>query len=186
MFEVLSGWEIQFLLFIQNHVRIDAMNWFWQAVSFLGEVGWFWILLTIVLLCLARYRKQGLASAISILIAFIVNNLTIKNLVARMRPYQFCTDLHPVGILPEDYSFPSGHTCIAFACALVLVRMMPKKIGIPSVVLAAVIAFSRMYLGMHYPSDILGALIVSICSSCIAVPLTEKIYQRKSSKTMMK
>ena len=75
---------------------------------------------------------------------------------------------------PTDYSFPSGHTCASFACTLVLYRILPKKYGVPAVLLAALIAFSRLYVGVHYPTDVLGGLAVGIFSSCLVLWIGKK------------
>ena len=82
----------------------------------------------------------------------LITNVCLKNLVARPRPMSV-EGLVPLIGKPTDYSFPSGHTCASFACALVLYRILPKKYGVPAVILASLIAFSRLYVGVHYPTD---------------------------------
>ena len=98
----------------------------------------------------------------------------VKNLVARTRPYEVVEGLVPLISKPTDYSFPSGHTCASFACTLVLYRILPKKYGVPAVLLAALIAFSRLYVGVHYPTDVLGGLAVGIFSSCLVLWIGKK------------
>ena len=75
---------------------------------------------------------------------------------------------------PTDYSFPTGHTCASFACALVLYRILPKKYGVPAVILASLIAFSRLSVGVHYPTDVLGGMFVGIFSSCLVLWIGKK------------
>lgn len=82
-----------------------------------------------------------------------------KNAVARPRPFDTYTQIIPLITRPKDYSFPSGHTCASFAVALVCLRMLPGKWGILPVVLAGMIAFSRLYLGVHYPGDVLAGFL---------------------------
>lgn len=95
--------------------------------------------------------------------SLVINNLILKNLVARPRPYEMVAGLMPLIPRPADYSFPSGHTGSSFAAAVVLYGQLPKKWGIAALVLAVLISISRLYLGVHYPSDVLaGALIGSM------------------------
>lgn len=95
--------------------------------------------------------QTGVTAALSLLSGFLITNLLIKNAVARPRPFDTYTQIIPLITRPKDYSFPSGHTCASFAVALVCLRMLPGKWGILPVVLAGMIAFSRLYLGVHYP-----------------------------------
>ena len=86
--------------------------------------------------------------------------MLLKHLIARSRPYDCILGLIPLITPPTDYSFPSGHTAASFAVGALLFRKLPKRYGIPALVLAALIGFSRLYLGVHYPSDVLaGALL---------------------------
>jgi len=104
----------------------------------------------------------------------LITNVCLKNLVARPRPYEVVEGLVPLIGKPTDYSFPSGHTCASFACALVLYRILPKKYGVPAVILASLIAFSRLYVGVHYPTDVLGGMFVGIFSSCLVLWIGKK------------
>lgn len=153
--------DIAVLLFIQEHMRSECMHGFWRAVTSIGNVGWFWILTSVLLLLLKKTRGVGMASACSLALGFLVANLLLKNLVARPRPYDVVAAIVPLIPRPVDLSFPSGHTCAAFAASLVYLRMLPKKYGVPLTVLACLIAFSRLYLGVHYPSDVLGGFLVA-------------------------
>ena len=158
--------DMNILLWIQEHLRVDALTPFWRAVTFLGNGGWFWIVLCVLLICFGKTRKTGVTAALSLLSGFLITNLLIKNAVARPRPFDTYTQIIPLITRPKDYSFPSGHTCASFAVALVCLRMLPGKWGILAVVLAGMIAFSRLYLGVHYPGDLLvGTLIGFIAAT---------------------
>ena len=131
--------DMNILLWIQEHLRVDALTPFWRAVTFLGNGGWFWIVLCVLLICFGKTRKTGVTAALSLLSGFLITNLLIKNAVARPRPFDTYTQIIPLIIRPKDYSFPSGHTCASFAVALVCLRMLPGKWGILPVDLAGMI-----------------------------------------------
>lgn len=91
---------------------------------------------------------------------WIQDNVILKNIVARTRPYDVIPGLVSLVGAQKDYTFPSGHTGSSFASAVVLCRMLPKRYGIPAVVLACLIGLSRLYVGVHYPTDVIaGAMI---------------------------
>lgn len=159
----------EILLQIQQHLRTDMLTPFMKIVTFLGNGGWFWILCAVVLLAIPKTRKTGYAAVLSLIFGVIVTNLLLKNIVARPRPFAEIEALIPLIAKPTDFSFPSGHTTASFAVALVMLRMLPKKIGIPAVVLAALVAFSRLYLGVHYPTDVLAGFMVALVGSSLAV-----------------
>lgn len=159
----------EILLQIQQHLRTDMLTPFMKIVTFLGNGGWFWILCAVVLLAVPKTRKTGYAAVLSLIFGVIVTNLLLKNIVARPRPFAEIEALIPLIAKPTDFSFPSGHTTASFAVALVMLRMLPKKIGIPAVVLAALVAFSRLYLGVHYPTDVLVGFVVALVGSTVAV-----------------
>ena len=159
----------EILLQIQQHLRTDMLTPFMKIVTFLGNGGWFWILCAVVLLAIPKTRKTGYAAVLSLIFGVIVTNLLLKNIVARPRPFAEIEALIPLIAKPTDFSFPSGHTTASFAVALVMLRMLPKKIGILAVVLAALVAFSRLYLGVHYPTDVLAGFVVALVGSSLAV-----------------
>ena len=159
----------EILLQIQQHLRTDMLTPLMKFVTFLGNGGWFWILCAVVLLAIPKTRKTGYAAVLSLIFGVIVTNLLLKNIVARPRPFAEIEALIPLIAKPTDFSFPSGHTTASFAVALVMLRMLPKKIGIPAVVLAALVAFSRLYLGVHYPTDVLAGFVIALVGSTLSV-----------------
>lgn len=159
----------EILLLIQRYLRMDMLTPFMKSVTFLGNGGWFWILCAVVLLAVPKTRKTGYAAALSLIFGTVVTNLLLKNIVARPRPFAEIEALIPMITKPKDFSFPSGHTTASFAVALVMLRMLPKKFGIPAVVLAALVAFSRLYLGVHYPTDVLTGFVIALVGSMLSV-----------------
>ena len=161
------------LLWIQNSLRAPWLSPIVVGVTHLGDAGVFWILVTLALLCFRRTRKLGITCAISMLIGLAATNLIIKNWVARVRPYELVAGLERIIGAQRDWSFPSGHTTNSFACAWVLFRRAPRRYGVPALVMAALIALSRLYVGVHYPTDVLGGLIIGIASACGAMAIVK-------------
>ena len=141
-------------------IQNDFLTVLFKVITFLGEGGLIWIILG---LCLAAYKKTrwiGISVLLALLFSLLVGNVTLKPLVARPRP---CWRNPSVNLLiqnPKDYSFPSGHTGSAFAAAVVMFRGLPKKFGIPILVFACLMGLSRLYVGVHYPSDVLGGVLI--------------------------
>ena len=108
-------------------------------------------------------------SILALLLSLLINNIILKNLVARTRPYEMVEGLVPLIGRPRDYSFPSGHTGSSFASAWVLFRKLPAGYGISALVLAGLIGISRLYVGVHYPTDVLFGVLGGIVSGSIAM-----------------
>lgn len=161
----LQNLDASILLFIQDNLRVEAMNPFWKAITFLGDGGWFWIALAVILLIPKKIRKVGWTALLSLAFCALLTNVIIKNAVARTRPFDAIEAIIPLVPRPMGYSFPSGHTCASFASALIYWRMAPKKYGVCAVILAALIAFSRLYVGVHYPGDVLAGFVVALVGS---------------------
>ncbi|MCD8343224.1 MAG: phosphatase PAP2 family protein [Oscillospiraceae bacterium] len=169
--------EAQILLFIQEHMRCDALTPLMQLMSRLGDAGMGWIIFGLVLLIFAKTRRGGLDMLLCLAACFCVCNLIIKPLAARIRPYEVAETLDILVSVPTDYSFPSGHTASSFACATALTRAFGKK-GAWSFAFAALIALSRLYVGVHYPTDVLCGALLGAGISWITYSL---LHRRKST-----
>lgn len=171
------AWEADFLDSMSN-LRgpvMDKIMWFF---SMLGDGGWFLILTTIVLLIMVKTRRIGVEAAASLILTFIIGNLIIKSIVGRIRPYDAYTFLQAIVSKPIDSSFPSGHTSNSFAVA-VAILLNDRKLGIPAVIVAAMIAFSRLYNVVHYPTDVIAGLILGTTAAVTVHILYNKLIRNK-------
>ena len=169
MLESLINFEGSILLFLQNYVRNPVLNALLIPFTLSNNAGISCILIVAVFIYFKSLRKAGILMGISLLLEFLLNNLIIKNLFARIRPYEVIDGLILLVGKAPDYSFPSGHTGSAFALAVVICMVMDRKYGIIALILASLMGFSRLYVGIHYPSDVLGGVILGIVTSVIAV-----------------
>ena len=174
--------ERDILLWIHEHLRFAALTPVMRVLSLLGDKGAFWIALSLILLVFRRTRRLGVCCVVSMALTFLVVNCAIKPLIARTRPYDLFSEIQILTHTERDFSFPSGHSANSFAVAWILYRMAPKKYGIPAVVLAALIAFSRLYVGVHYPTDVLAGTAIAIALAELTLhqlPRIEKKIARK-------
>lgn len=169
------------LMFIQENLRFDWLTRPLVFISHLGNSGLFWILLCLVLLIFKRTRRMGLCGLLALLIGALITNVALKNMVARVRPYEQFSDIILLLERQKDFSFPSGHACSSFAAAFALYRASEQRtqlIGKLSVILAAVIAWSRLYVGVHFPTDVLGGALIG----AVIAYLVCAVYRRKTGQ----
>ena len=180
--ELLNSWAVSFDLpildWIQANMRSGFMDFIMPWITILGDAGIFWMICAGVLAITKKYRRIGFGMAIAMVLGLLVCNVTLKPLVARIRPYDFQETLGvTINLLIEkqhDFSFPSGHTIASFeACTVMLLGS--KKLGIPATLLAILIAFSRMYLYVHYPTDVIASVILGTLFGVIGYLVTHKI-----------
>ena len=170
--------ELRFLDFLQT-IHTPLLDKILAFITSLGNVGIIWIVLAVVLLILPKTRKTGIIVAAALLMDLVLCNLILKNLVARVRPYDINTAIAILIKKPLDFSFPSGHTAASFAAMTALFLAKMKKAWIAALVLAVLIAFSRLYFYVHYPTDVLGGAVVGILSGIIGYAIVEKIDKRR-------
>lgn len=170
--------ELRFLDFLQT-IHTPLLDKILAFITSLGNAGIIWIVLAVVLLILPKTRKTGIIVAAALLMDLVLCNLILKNLVARVRPYDINTAIAILIKKPLDFSFPSGHTAASFAAMTALFLAKMKKAWIAALVLAVLIAFSRLYFYVHYPTDVLGGAVVGILSGIIGYAIVEKIDKRR-------
>ena len=159
MIDVIQSFDTSALLYIQDSIRAPFLNDIMVLFSIVGNSGLLWIILGLLLLIPKATRRGGFDMLICLLAAFIINDLVIKELVARARPYNTIESLQILVSPLSSYSFPSGHSNSSFAAAMALTLAFGKK-GAWAFLPAALIALSRCYVGVHYPSDVFVGIIV--------------------------
>lgn len=171
--------EIQILDWLQKlHSPVGDTLMAW--ITRLGDNGIIWILLTAVLLCMPKTRKTGLILMMALCVDVVLCNGILKNLFARTRPFDVNPSVQLLISRPKDFSFPSGHTAASFASVMALYLAGEKKLWKPALVVAVLIAFSRMYFYVHFPTDIIGGVIAGVCSGYLGYRIVEKVQKRKS------
>ena len=173
--------EIHILDMIQN-LRTPIGDVVVPLITRLGDAGIIWIILTVLLLIIPKTRKTGVIMMAALLADVLLCNVVIKNLVARTRPFDVNTAVQLLVAKPRDYSFPSGHTAASFASVTALYLAGEKKLWKIALVLAVLIAFSRLYLYVHYPTDVLGGIITGAIAGYIGYKLTFIVQSKHRKK----
>lgn len=183
MLEFLGSLDGNILLFLQEYVRNPVLTPVMRLITTLGNGGAIWIVLTILMLVIPRTRKIGCMSLLALIGTLLVNNMLLKNLVARIRPYEVIEGLTYIVREPVDYSFPSGHAGCSFSVACIMYRRLPKRYGVPALILAVLISVSRLYVGVHYPSDVLFGVVSGIVISYAAEAIGNRIGRKNEGQS---
>ena len=161
------------MAFIQTHFHNTVTDTVFPIITSLGEAGIGWIVLSLVLLCFKKTRRTGG------LVLF--GELTLKNIICRLRPCNVFTNFPMLIARPTSYSFPSGHTSSSFAAALIL-TLRHKKVGWLAYIPAVLIAFSRIFLFVHYPTDVLAGILLGTLAALLTYFAAKAIQKRQAEK----
>ncbi len=180
----LYNFEYSVLNFLQD-IANPFFDAFFSTVTHFGDGGIFWIALAVILLCFKRTRKVGLTVGFALIFGLFVGNLTLKPLIGRIRPYANFTYIEYMRRTaetllispPSEFSFPSGHTLCSFESA-VAIFLYNKKWGSAALVLATLVAVSRIYLYVHYLTDILAGAAIGTALAVAAYYLVKLIYKK--------
>ncbi|MGN0335754.1 MAG: phosphatase PAP2 family protein [Lachnospiraceae bacterium] len=175
MIETLVTLDGSILLWIQESIRNPVLTPVMKLITSLGNAGMIWIAATLLLLISKKTRRVGCMSALALIGSLLINNMLIKVLVARPRPFVRLEELVILIPKPSEYSFPSGHTASSFAAGVVFFRNLPRKWGIPALILAFLIGLTRMYVGVHYPTDVLAGMITGTLLALGAERIVKKL-----------
>ena len=183
--DAIYDFDLAVFSWISEHLWNSILNTVMAVISFTGESGAIWIVFALVLLFFKKTRKTGIMMAVALIIMLVVNDNILKTVIARPRPYDYAGwtgFVYPeiAFRMPSSYSFPSGHTAAAFACATVAM-MRDKRLGIPALVYAALMGFSRIYLFDHYCTDVLAGILAGALFGLVAYFLVEFIDKKRKA-----
>ena len=184
------SFDLPILDWIQATMQSAFMDKFMPFITLFGEAGIFWIALSILFMIFPKTRKMGLGMGIAMAMGLLICNVIMKPMIARPRPYDF--QMAQFGkVIPllieaqHDFSFPSGHTIACFEASVVMLKNN-KLLGIPAFILGVLVSFSRMYLYVHYPTDVLVSVILgtlfAFIGDAIAGAVAPKLKPRKRGK----
>ena len=191
--DVIQNWDVSVLNWIQDNIVCPFLNVFFSLVTHLGDGGIFWICVAVLMLFFKRTRKAGITMGVALVLGLIIGNGILKNVFGRVRPY----DLEGARMLkdqllvkaPSDASFPSGHTLASFESAVVLM-IRDKRFGIPALVIAVSVALSRLYLYIHFPTDVIAGALLGTVNALLAVVIVNAIWKaienRKKARSEVK
>ena len=179
MLSMIQNQDADILLFIQNNIRSDIMT---PIMILLGKAVAVWFVLAAVLLIPRKTRKAGIAAVLALLFSLLVNNMFLKPLVGRIRPYEAVPALTCLIARLSDASFPSAHTAFSFAGATALSGFLDRKYCVWMYLLATLTGLSRLYVGVHYPSDVL----VGACSGLVLGLIAVFIVKRMENGTLLR
>ena len=179
------SFDLPILDWIQSTMQCAFLDKVMPLITVLGDGGAFWIACAVLMMLLKKYRKAGFSAAIALIFGLLICNLYLKPTVARIRPYDFQEQMGVlINLLIEkehSLSFPSGHTIASFEAATAIL-LRHKKLGIATMILAILIAFSRMYLYVHYPTDVIASVFLGIGLAFLASWIVNKVSAAIAAK----
>jgi undecaprenyl-diphosphatase len=180
MFELIQNLDGNLLLWIQNNLRgpLDGILSFYTN---LGEAGILWIAISVVMLCIRKTRRAGLTALAAMGVCYLFNDVMLKHLVCRPRPFVTVEGLVPLIKGPGSWSFPSGHSCSSLAAASAWWRTVEwKSLRVVLLALAILMALSRLYVGVHYPSDVLVGALIGTIGGQLVWKATQNLPKKKA------
>ena len=175
------SFELSILDWIQTSLRSGFGDVFFPIITTFADEGIGWVLLCGILILIPKTKKLGGVMFLAIIIEVLACNIILKPLVARPRPFMLNSAVQLLIPAPEDYSFPSGHTAVSFAAASVLL-VQKSKGWLPALLMAGLIAFSRLYLYVHFPTDVIAGAVIGIAAGALACRLWAFCEKRLSKK----
>ena len=180
------SFDLPILDWIVANLWCPLLDTVMPIITLLGDAGIFWIALAVLFMITKKYRKTGIGMMLALMMGLLLCNIWLKPTIARIRPYDFqmeyfSKEIHLLAGGMHDFSFPSGHTIASFEAAVVI-ALNSKKLGIPAMILAVLIAFSRLYLYLHYPPDVIFSVILGSALAFLGNYLAQKIMDKLPEK----
>lgn len=175
MLSGLNEAELEILDGIRELTKCGVLDMLMPIVTCFGDAGWIWIVISVLLMAFRKHRRAGITLAAGLICQLLVCNLLLKNLIARDRPCWINDGVELLVELPTDFSFPSGHTMVSFIAATIL-TMYNRKWGYVAFLAAALIGFSRLYLYVHFPTDVLGGAVLGVLLGIAVTQLMRKLF----------
>lgn len=191
MEQIFSLWAESFdlpvLEWIASNLHCAFLDTVMPLITVLGNAGIVWIVAAVLLMIFPKYRKLGVCMGMALMLGVLVGNVLMKPGLARIRPFDYQLEHFGKTIellisAPKDYSFPSGHTLASFEAATVLM-INNRKMGIPALILACLIAFSRLYLYVHYPTDVICGIVLGVLFGVLGNMLVNKVLAKEAKET---
>lgn len=181
LFESITALDLSILDFIHNTLSNPVMDLIMVCITYSIEYGAMAILVFIVMMCIKKMRKTGFAVMGATLSVLLFGELILKHIVCRPRPFVINGAIELIIKAPSGFSFPSSHTATCFAMATAI-YLFHKRLGIIAYIYAALVAFSRMYLYVHYPSDVIGGIALGIGCGIGATALVKLICKKAENQ----
>ena len=180
------SFDLPILDWIAANLWCPVLDVAMPIITLLGDAGIFWIAVSVLFMLTKKYRKTGIGMMFALMMGLLICNIWLKPTIARIRPYDFQME-HFMKEIPllvggmHDFSFPSGHTIASFDAAVVIL-LNNKKLGIGAMILACLIAFSRLYLYVHYPTDVLVSIALGTAFAFLGNFLAQKVMDKLPAK----
>lgn len=171
------GWFDSTLLDWFQSIQNDVLTGIFKVITTLGEGGVLWVILGLLLLFNKKTKWMGITVLAALLFTLLVGNLTLKPLVARPRPCWRHPEIPLLIANPKDFSFPSGHSMSSFAAATA-VLMWNRRAGIAALAGAVIMACTRLYFYVHYPTDIVAGLLIGVVLGILAYWIVKRVGRR--------
>ena len=180
------SFDLPILDWIAANIWCPVLDVAMPIITMFGDAGIFWIAVSVLLMITKKHRKTGIGMALALMMGLLICNIWLKPTVARIRPYDFQMEyfMKEIPLLAgtmHDFSFPSGHTISSFEGAVVIC-LNNKKLGIAAMILAVLIAFSRLYLYVHYPTDVIFSVLLGTIFAFIGNYLAPKVMDKLPEK----
>lgn len=166
-----------FVFSLAEMISCTFFDWFFRIITYTGDKGIVWIVVGLTLMTMKKTRRIGYAVIVSLLVTVILNNYVLKEIFDRTRPFVADPSIKLLIDVPHGSSFPSGHTSSSFAAATAIF-MYDRKKGAFALIYATLMGLSRIYLHVHYPTDVIGGMIVGIVLAILVVLAIEKSYEK--------